>query len=106
SEPAPAREPRLEPETATADAPPERAARRPAALTIEPRISRHVPHRAAARDDARAPAQAAPTVNVTIGRVEVRAVPAPPAPAARRAASPPHMSLEEYLRRRAGGGAG
>jgi hypothetical protein len=47
-------------------------------------------------------AEPAPDVHVTIGRIEVRAVPAPPAPAAveRR---PPVMTLEEYLRRRAGG---
>ena len=38
------------------------------------------------------------TVHVTIGRIEVRAIPAPPVKR-RRAPSPP-MSLEEYLRRR------
>lgn len=41
------------------------------------------------------------TVQVTIGRVEVRAAPPAAAPR-RRAPSPPVMSLEEYLRRRGG----
>ena len=44
-----------------------------------------------------------PVINITIGRIEVRAAPAPGGerraePAARRAAKP--LSLEEYLRRR------
>lgn len=46
---------------------------------------------------------AAPTINVTIGRIEVRATPAPstPARATRRATS--KTSLEDYLRSRSGG---
>ncbi|MFN8570366.1 MAG: hypothetical protein U0Z44_23120, partial [Kouleothrix sp.] len=43
----------------------------------------------------------APTVQVTIGRIEVRAAPAP-AQATRRAAAP-LLSLDEYLRQRSGG---
>lgn len=43
-----------------------------------------------------------PTIQVTIGRVEVRAVP-PPRPTV--APTKPGMSLEEYLRERAAGGA-
>jgi hypothetical protein len=50
-----------------------------------------------------AQASAAPTVNVTIGRVEVRAVPAPTSPAP-KPRSTPVMTLDEYLRRRATGG--
>jgi hypothetical protein len=51
-----------------------------------------------------APASAAPTIHVTIGRVEVRA--STPAPAVQRPRSqpPPASSLENYLRRRARGG--
>lgn len=50
------------------------------------------------------PVQPAPTIHVTIGRVEVRAA-APAAPAPRKtAAQPPVMSLEDYLRQRADGG--
>jgi hypothetical protein len=47
------------------------------------------------------PTAAAPTIQVTIGRVEVRAVPAPPPP---RSAGPaaPRLSLDAYLRSRAG----
>jgi hypothetical protein len=71
--------------------------------TIEPR---HVPRRerqAAARDAKRERAEAAPTINVTIGRVEVRATQAP-APAPRRAeTAAPRMSLDDYLRRRRNG---
>lgn len=77
-----------------------------AALTIAPRISRHVPQRAAAREAAQTSSQAAPTINVTIGRVEVRATQAQPAVAGRQSTTAANMSLEEYLRRRAGGGAG
>jgi len=40
-----------------------------------------------------------PTVHVTIGRIEVRAVPNDPPPRRERKRSP-QMTLEEYLRRR------
>lgn len=47
--------------------------------------------------------QAAPTIRVTIGRIEVRAI-TQAAPPARRAATPePKLSLEDYLRSRNGG---
>ena len=48
---------------------------------------------------------AAPTIEITIGRVEVRAV-QPPAPAPRPKTTSPHapaLSLEEYLRNQNGG---
>ena len=49
------------------------------------------------------PPQPTPTIQVTIGRIEVRAMPAP-APAATQARpKSPVMSLEEYLHRRGGG---
>jgi hypothetical protein len=44
----------------------------------------------------------APTVQVTIGRIEVRAAPPAPAPA-QRATRPAPMTLDEYLRQRKGG---
>jgi hypothetical protein len=50
----------------------------------------------------RQPDQPAPTINVTIGRIEVRAEPAPAAPAS-KPRSTPAMNLDEYLRRRATG---
>ena len=48
----------------------------------------------------RAP-QSEPTVHVTIGRVEVRAVTASPSDRARPGHPSPVMSLDEYLRTRA-----
>ena len=43
---------------------------------------------------------ARPTVQVTIGRIEVRAVQPPPAPPVPRAPVGPRISLDEYLRER------
>lgn len=50
--------------------------------------------------------QAAPTVHVTIGRIEVRATPAQAtqAPAQRQQAAPKTMSLDEYLKQSGKGG--
>lgn len=45
----------------------------------------------------------APIVNVTIGRVEVRAVPAPTTPRQQQPQGPRPMSLAEYLAQRSGG---
>lgn len=45
-------------------------------------------------------------INVTIGRIEVRATPAPPATTRSSNPKPPVMSLDEYLRRRGGKGGG
>jgi hypothetical protein len=44
----------------------------------------------------------APTIQVTIGRIEVRAT--PPSSSKRQPATVPVMSLDDYLRQRAGGG--
>lgn len=49
--------------------------------------------------------QPAPVVNITIGRIEVRAAPPPVAAAKPAAAKNPTLSLDEYLRRRGVGGA-
>jgi hypothetical protein len=47
----------------------------------------------------------APTVKVTIGRVEVRAItPAPPTSRPKPAKTGPTLSLDDYLKRRSGGG--
>jgi len=46
----------------------------------------------------------APAIQVTIGRIEVRAVQSPSAPARRQGPAGPRLSLEEYLKSRAGGG--
>jgi hypothetical protein len=42
----------------------------------------------------------APRVEITIGRVEVRAVYAPPPPAERKTAARPMISLDDYLKQR------
>lgn len=75
---------------------------RESSATIEPR---HVPRRerqAAARDAKRERAEVAPTINVTIGRVEVRATQAPATAQRRAETAAPRMSLDDYLRRRNG----
>jgi hypothetical protein len=69
----------------------------PPGLVVQPRVERAAP----------APVpeiQPAPTIHVTIGRIEVRAT-APQAAAAapaRRASAPAVLTLDEYLRRRDG----
>jgi|APLak6261659701_1056019.scaffolds.fasta_scaffold00030_14 hypothetical protein len=51
------------------------------------------------------PQAAAPTIKVTIGRVEVRAVmPAQSPPAPRPRSAEPKLTLDDYLKRRNGGG--
>lgn len=47
--------------------------------------------------------QPEPVINVTIGRIEVRAVPASAQPAHKPRSMPPMMMLDEYLRKRAEG---
>ncbi len=46
----------------------------------------------------------APTIQVTIGRIEVRATPPPTARPQTQRSAPSVMSLEEYLNQRAKGG--
>ena len=56
------------------------------------------------RVQATATQELSPTIQVTIGRIEVRATP-PPAPSAqKRRAEPPVMSLDAYLQQRSRGG--
>jgi hypothetical protein len=69
----------------------------PATMIVQPNITRHEEPRASE------PAQPAPVIRVTIGRIEVRANlpnPATPPPAAPPA---PKMSLDDYLRSQHGG---
>ncbi len=75
------------------------------------------PGRPASQHDARSPwadqaalretgslaEQARPIVQVTIGRIEVRAVPPPPAPPATSTPVGPRVALDDYLRERNGG---
>ncbi len=71
----------------------------PSAEPVRPIMARLAPARTWA-----APSHKETVVQVTIGRVEVKAVP-PPTPAARKPPSPPVMSLDEYLRQRSSRGA-
>lgn len=59
-------------------------------------------HQGQRGDDAGAPSSE-PPVHVTIGRIEVTALPEPPVPKRKSPARPPAMSLEDYLARRHGG---
>lgn len=71
-----------------------------------PRIAARVDSRKATNDSPSPPdlddAPPPPTINVTIGRVEVRATLPTPAPR-RQSPAAPSMGLDEYLRRRAKG---
>jgi hypothetical protein len=71
----------------------------PTSAPALPRLSPLVPP---LPDLAASRAAPAPTVNVTIGRIEVRAAP-PPTAARRQSSQPKHMSLDEYLRSRKDG---
>jgi hypothetical protein len=51
----------------------------------------------------RAEPAAEPVIHVTIGRIEVKAMPAPKAPSRERSAAPATTGLDDYLRQRARG---
>ncbi len=73
----------------------------PARILAQPRLV--VPHvQLKANAPAETTAKPAPTIQVTIGRIEVRATPPPSQPPQRQRSVPPVMSLEEYLRQRSG----
>jgi hypothetical protein len=102
----------LEATAATSYAPPPPV---PVPKTIEPALATDRPRSAPAsivprtrvaperqfRTIAGSPAPPETVIQVTIGRIEVRATQAPPA-AARRRGAPPKLDLETYLRRREG----
>jgi hypothetical protein len=75
--------------------------RDPASTVLQPKITVVEPAPSPARREA-----PAPTIQVTIGRIEVRATPAAKAPVRERPAAPSSLSLEEYLRQRSKGGRG
>jgi hypothetical protein len=94
------REPSLKPPDAPALVRPAKAAppapvlaapARPAMRPLQPAPAREQEHRSAE-----------PAIHVTIGRVEIRAVPPPPGAAAAKPATP-KLKLEDYLRARSGG---
>lgn len=68
------------------------------------RSMKHAADRTASRRENENDSASAPTIRVTIGRIEVRAVHTPPPPQSKRATMPaPQVSLEDYLRKRNGG---
>ena len=72
------------------------------ATSTETRPARRRARQTATHDGARKSADVAPTINVTIGRVEVRATQDRPAAKRRPDDAAPRMSLDDYLRRRNG----
>jgi hypothetical protein len=78
-----------------------KAASQPPAVVAKPLVKPYVEPTAFKRAEQLAPT---PTIQVTIGRIEVRATPPATQPPKPRTASPV-MSLDEYLRLRQGGGA-
>ena len=75
----------------------------PASPLLQPRVT--VVERQPPPVRPEAPA-AEPVIQVTIGRIEVRATPPPAQPSRPRPAALPALSLEEYLRRRSRKGDG
>jgi hypothetical protein len=74
-----------------------------APVVTPPRITPLLEQRSAREEEPSV--EAASTIHVTIGRIEVRAVPPVPPPSKARTLSP-SLSLDDYLRRRGTGGAG
>lgn len=79
-----------------------RRARQQEAASTEPQPARRRARQTATHDGARQSAEVAPIINVTIGRVEVRATQGQPAAKRRSDGATPRMSLDDYLRRRNG----
>ena len=71
-------------------------------IVLEPPTTSRRPHREPLRAGP-TPPEPEPVVNVTIGRIEVRAVAAPPAPTRQRAQAQKPLSLDEYLKQRGSG---
>jgi hypothetical protein len=71
-------------------------------IVVEPATARHRPARDPLHAET-AKAGSEPVVNVTIGRIEVRAVPAQSGSTRQRSEGPKPMSLDDYLRQREGG---
>ena len=77
---------------------------RPAMAILQPQVTLYYEPPASAPPEAPARPEPAPTIQVTIGRIEVRATPPPAPPPQRQRSASPVMSLDEYLRQRARGG--
>ena len=74
-----------------------------APIIAQPRVTPYAKPAAPALTEPQAMPQPVPTIQVTIGRIEVRATP-PPAPPQNRRPAPAVMSLDEYLNGQARGG--
>jgi hypothetical protein len=80
---------------------------KPEMLIVRPRVSRHLEKGFPDALQSTRAAEPEQVVHVTIGRIEVRAVPpTAQSKAEQRSTSQPAQSLEEYLRKRARGGGG
>ena len=98
-----AKPPESDPERAQPSRPP--SPLESAGVLAQPQVIRYAASKAAAHSEAVQGAEPVPTINVTIGRIEVRAVvPDAQARERRQSTSQPRMSLSDYLHRRAGGG--
>ncbi len=75
-----------------------------ARVVAQPHVTRYVEPAGPVPTQPVARPEPTPTIQVTIGRVEVRATPPPVPPSKKERPKPPVMSLDEYLSRRASGG--
>lgn len=86
--------------TVQSDLAPVQPARVSTLAVARPQVTSHVERRMQASDAYTRVAEEtkpAPTIQVTIGRIEVRATPAPTQHAKRSRSAPPVMTLDEYL---------
>lgn len=81
-------------------APPVKAAIRPEQIKPFTPANGRAPHH---QPPVTPPTEPTPTIQITIGRIEVRATPPPPAKVEQKQPRTPVMSLDDYLRQRNGG---
>jgi len=72
-------------------------------IAVQPQITTYAESSQQRQNVSAEPPEAAPTIHVTIGRLEVRATPPPSSPKNEKRSRAPVMSLDEYLRQRAQG---
>ncbi len=75
-----------------------------ATVVVQPQIKPHVERKALAPVQEQTTPEPIPTIQVTIGRIEIRATPPPIAPSQQQRPTPSVMSLDQYLNQRAKGG--
>jgi hypothetical protein len=74
-------------------------------VTMQPQVTHYRKQTTPGRAETMARPEPPTTIQVTIGRIEVRAAPPTAKPHSEKRSGPPVMSLDEYLRRRAKAGA-